>query len=273
MQDGESLVDFAADPAHRSNRSLVLESDFAEVGGTTQVIIPPYHQGVHVYYDAIRTKRFKYVHWFRDVDGNPADEYELYDLAADPFEMDSLHESPLHADLMAKLAEDLRTFKDCAGSDCRRRFKSPPLPCLDSPLRLDDGGFGALRVGAPSAEILREAGSPKRVRDRVWRYCVAGRGGGAAKVVFARSTEARLVATTARTAGAGGIGRGSTLAELERTHPGAERIGRGLVLGVWDDTDIVHVVRRGRVRALALADEKLLANPRALRRHLKRAGL
>jgi N-acetylglucosamine-6-sulfatase len=182
VMDGESLTRFAEDPAYRRNRTLVIESDFAEVGGTTQLIIPPYHQGVHVYYDAIRTKRFKYVHWFRDVAGNPVDEYELYDLAADPFEMESLHDSPRHAGIEARLARELATFKDCAGADCRRRIRVRP-PCLDD--------VGAIELGASRSDLLLGAGSPRRAGERVWRYCVEG--APAAGAVFSRSGVVRRV--------------------------------------------------------------------------------
>ncbi len=59
------------------------------------------------------------MHWFRDVNGRPIDEKELYDLDADPFELDSLHESPRHAALEKALARELERFKGCSGGGCR----------------------------------------------------------------------------------------------------------------------------------------------------------
>jgi hypothetical protein len=109
---------------------------------------------VNVYYDAIRTARYKYVHWFRDVDGEPADEEELYDLQADPFELESLHASARHAGVKAALARDLASFKDCRGDDCRRSFADPPAPCQAR-------GYARMKLRVP-----RGAGRILRVRAR-----------------------------------------------------------------------------------------------------------
>jgi N-acetylglucosamine-6-sulfatase len=181
--DGESLVRYARDPAHRDRRALLLEADFPELELEHELVIPSYHEGVNVFYDAIRTERFKYVHWFRDVNGEPADEYELYDLAADPFELQSLHASPAHAAVRRQLARQLEPFKDCAGVGCRRTAAEPRLPCLGSPLRVGRGRIGPLRLGVEGPELLARAGSPGRAAKRRWRYCAAG--GAGARVRFA----------------------------------------------------------------------------------------
>lgn len=54
-------------------------------------------------YRAVRTKRFKLIHWVQD----PA-RGELYDLAADPFEMTNLYADPRYARLRAALAAELQ---------------------------------------------------------------------------------------------------------------------------------------------------------------------
>jgi N-acetylglucosamine-6-sulfatase len=182
--DGESLVPYAQDPRYRRARSLALEADFPEVKGQHFAVVPDYHRYVNVYYDAIRTKRFKYVHWFRDVRGNPVDEYELYDLKADPYEMDSLHESPLHSKIEAKLARELRTFKDCVGAGCRRRIRVRP-PCLEH--------AAAVELGAERRDLLLAAGSPQRAGRREWRYCLEG--GGAVRALFSPAGVVRRVIT------------------------------------------------------------------------------
>ncbi len=212
--DGESLVPYAQKARHRRDRSLEIESDFGAVSGTPALIIPAYHQGVHVFYDGIRTRRYKYVHWFRDVDGNPANEIELYDLAADPYELESLHDSPRHAALKRALARELETFKECAGRGCRRAFDPPPLPCLKAPLRLGDAGAGSLALGATKGDLLTGAGSPRRVRKRAWRYCTARRGG--AHVVFSPESVARLIAIAAPARGVRGIERGARVSRLRQ---------------------------------------------------------
>jgi N-acetylglucosamine-6-sulfatase len=268
--DGESLRPFAQAPAHRRARSLVLEADFPEVAGPTSVVVPPYHQGVNVYYDAIRTTRYKYVHWFRDVEGNPADEKELYDLEADPFELQSLHASPRHAELMATLEQELQTFKDCQGEACRRTVRGPAPPCLKAPLRLRRSSVGPLRLGATRQALLLAAGSPGRVRARAWRYCV--RGPGRLHAVFSAAGGVRLSATTSRTRGTRGIRRGSRSAALRRAYPQSRALSRGLV-AASPRSRLLFRVRAGRVRLVVLADRGLRGHPRTLARYLRRAGL
>jgi arylsulfatase A-like enzyme len=246
--DGESLLPYASDPGHRADRSLLFESDFDEVEGQHAVVVPPYHEGVNVFYDAIRTPRFKYVHWFRDVNGEEADEYELYDLAADPYELQSLHRSPRHAAVRRELAAQLETLADCVGPGCRRRAKDPRLPCLDGPLRVRPGAIGPLRAGAGTEDLLTAAGSPREARARRWRHCV--RGGGSARVALGGDGSARRVATTAATTGARGVRVGSPLGRLLRAYPDARRVSRrlygvggGLFFGVRD-ARVTRVVAR-----------------------------
>jgi N-acetylglucosamine-6-sulfatase len=62
-------------------------------------------------YYAVKTDRWKYVEY------NNGD-MELYDLVADPFELESLHEDPIKTDLIAELSARLEAFRTCAGADC-----------------------------------------------------------------------------------------------------------------------------------------------------------
>jgi hypothetical protein len=45
-------------------------------------------------------------------------ERELYDLASDPFQLESLHASPAHAGLIAELDARLQQIRSCAGGAC-----------------------------------------------------------------------------------------------------------------------------------------------------------
>jgi N-acetylglucosamine-6-sulfatase len=45
-------------------------------------------------------------------------EKELYDLDADPYELESLHETEAPA-LLAELAQDLDVLRSCRGDTCR----------------------------------------------------------------------------------------------------------------------------------------------------------
>jgi len=57
-------------------------------------------------YKAIRTERYKLIHWVnRDRDGELD---ELYDLEKDPYELKNLIRSKAHASLREKLRKDLR---------------------------------------------------------------------------------------------------------------------------------------------------------------------
>lgn len=70
-------------------------------------------------YRALRTSRYLYVEWYW---GTPH-EYELYDLAVDPYQLDNLVATPqgaaAHAQLTALLQARLDTLKSCAGATCR----------------------------------------------------------------------------------------------------------------------------------------------------------
>ncbi len=54
----------------------------------------------------VRTDRHKLIHYYHPPDGRP-DEWELFDLLADPFELRSLHDEPGLANLLAELRAEL----------------------------------------------------------------------------------------------------------------------------------------------------------------------
>jgi arylsulfatase A-like enzyme len=270
VMDGESLLPFAKAADHRRERSLGLESDFPPVSGTTALVVPAYHQGVNVYYDGVRTTRYKYVQWFRDVDGNPTSEEELYDLETDPFELQSLHASAEHAGLKAVLRRELESLKDCAGPNCNHSFVEPAPPCLRSPLRVGRLGLGQLRLGSLRTAVLTRAGSPRRAGARAWSYCARPRG--SAYAAFSPGGRVRLAATTATTSGARGVRPGSSLARLRRAYPRARRLSRGLV-AAGPRSRLVFGMSGSRVRFVALADHPLRSDRSELGRYVRLAGL
>ena len=270
VMDGESLLPFARAPGHRRQRSLVLEADFHQVPASFAPFVPEYHRETNVFYDGIRTDRYKYVHWFRDVNAEPANEEELYDLHADPYELDSLHRSPRHAALRKALKRELATFKACAGASCRSSYAAPAPSCLPAALRFRGSALGPLRLDAPRAALLRRAGSPRRARSRGWSYCA--RPQDAHHVAFSRGGRAAVVATTAAARGTRGVRRGTALARLRRAYPRARRLSRRL-LAAKPRSPLVFGVRGGRVRFVALASRGLRGDARALARHLRLAGV
>jgi N-acetylglucosamine-6-sulfatase len=90
--DGRSLLPFARDPLVRSGRDVLLETPS---------------------YSAIRTPNHVFVQ-------HTSGEQELYDLAADPNQLQSLHADPRFAALKADLAARLARLRTCAGDACRR---------------------------------------------------------------------------------------------------------------------------------------------------------
>ncbi|HEX7171365.1 MAG TPA: sulfatase [Candidatus Limnocylindria bacterium] len=70
----------------------------------------------------VRTHRHKLVHYYGDALEQPGaapdprpEEWELFDLEADPFELRSLHDHPDHAGLLAELRMELSRLSDEAG--------------------------------------------------------------------------------------------------------------------------------------------------------------
>ncbi|HWC28155.1 MAG TPA: sialidase family protein, partial [Solirubrobacteraceae bacterium] len=145
--------------------------------------------------------------------------------------------------------------------------------CLPPRLEVSRDAIGRLRLGATRERVGARFGPPGRTVRGVLRYCVTG--GGKVSVAFSRRGRVQLAATTAKGHRRGRIGRGATERALERRFgrslrsagSGLRRIARG------PSRRLVFGVRRGRVTFVAVADRALIADRRALRRQLRRAGL
>ena len=72
----------------------------------------------------MRTSRYKFVR-------RGTGELQLYDLAADPYELQNQHGNPAYAEIESALASRLEALRDCAGETCRAQ---PPasLELFDS---------------------------------------------------------------------------------------------------------------------------------------------
>ena len=90
--DGKSLLPLAAKPSAGAGRELLFENYFPPAAGI--------RRGSWVYLE------------------HGSGETELYDLAADPFQLQSLHASPAHAALRAELDARLEQLRSCAGRTC-----------------------------------------------------------------------------------------------------------------------------------------------------------
>jgi arylsulfatase A-like enzyme len=108
-QDGISLVPAARKPSRLDGRGVLLET-FTNPRGA-----PPYA--------AIRTQRYRYEAWRNGQEG-------LYDLALDPWELESAHNDPRYARIKGILAGALAKLQTCAGTGCRVNVGELPAPGL-----------------------------------------------------------------------------------------------------------------------------------------------
>jgi len=97
--DGLPLLPLALDPDLEKDRALLIEG-FSH-GRRAQLA-----------YAGLRTGRWQYTEY-------ETGETELYDLQADPHELDSRHAAPQLAGVRAALAARLEKLRDCAGETCR----------------------------------------------------------------------------------------------------------------------------------------------------------
>ena len=98
VEDGRSLLELVGDPGVEWGRELLLE------GGNAQGLT----------FTGLRNYRWKYIEYANG-------EVELYDLARDPYELQSVHPDPAYAGIKARLAARLAVLRSCAGRTCRLR--------------------------------------------------------------------------------------------------------------------------------------------------------
>jgi N-acetylglucosamine-6-sulfatase len=124
--DGRSLLPFARDPLVRSGRDILLETPS---------------------YSAIRTPNHVFVQ-------HASGEQELYELPADPHQLQSLHADPRFAALKTDLGARLARLRACAGDACRRgpdlslrvRYRSGGARCARTNVRIGVVGSAASRI-------------------------------------------------------------------------------------------------------------------------------
>src|SRR3954453_3693784 len=122
-----------------------------------------------------------------------------------------------------------------------RALGIPASQCRSPHLDVTSAGIGGVRLAASDQELLAQASQPATRGPRAWRWCVRGRGNGAAKVVSVLTSQGRvgLAASTARGHHARGIGPGARSSRLRGTRAfgsglrvRSPRGGRVLVYGV-----------------------------------------
>jgi N-acetylglucosamine-6-sulfatase len=101
LQDGRSLLELLADPGAEWGRDILIENGRGANGVPT--------------YRGIRTYRYLYI------EHRTTGEFELYDLVADPYQLQSVDGHELYAKVQRDLASRLRELNSCVGVDCLAR--------------------------------------------------------------------------------------------------------------------------------------------------------
>jgi N-acetylglucosamine-6-sulfatase len=140
--DGRSLFRAARRPGKVSGRTMMLDT---------------------AGYKAVRTQKFIYAE-------HSTGEIEMYDLEADPYELQSVHADPSYTKERSRLARLLDEFKRCSGRECAR---GPRVRLKLKPDKVAGQGCRPPRLKATFAGgekgIVEEAtfrGGGKRDRDR-----------------------------------------------------------------------------------------------------------
>jgi arylsulfatase A-like enzyme len=102
VQDGRSLLPLTRNPTL----------------GTARPVLVEIAKGTGMLTTAIRTRRWLYAE-------HTAGARELYDMAADPQQLRSLHADPALAAVRARLARRLRVLRHCRGLVCRQPVAEP----------------------------------------------------------------------------------------------------------------------------------------------------
>ncbi|CAN5394260.1 sulfatase [soil metagenome] len=145
--DGRSLRPFWLKPSRQRGRQLLLD-------------------GTRKRGSAIRNRRYYFAHF---VTG----EYEMYDLANDPDELQNVYGDPNYADAQAALTADLDALKRCAGARCTRstgaklviqRRGNRPRQCARPPraarLIVPGGGIDRVAFKVDSAATVLDTEPP-----------------------------------------------------------------------------------------------------------------
>ena len=153
--DGRSLLPFAQDPRRQTGRPILHEAaagalpepvrpgarqqapaddvqagraagagDLDQDAATAPRPAKPrdeHGQVLSAAYEGIRTDRYLYI---RYVSGA----HELYDLAIDPYELNSRHNDARYAQVREFLDRQLDRTQGCVGADCGREIPQPPAP-------------------------------------------------------------------------------------------------------------------------------------------------
>jgi N-acetylglucosamine-6-sulfatase len=101
--DGTSLLPLLSDVSAKFNRATLLQS--TRTWG-------------------VATRRYRYMDWGKHRD----QQYEVYDMTVDPYQLNNVAGQPAYAEIQADLAAALDQLRHCAGSTCQWTASFPPPP-------------------------------------------------------------------------------------------------------------------------------------------------
>jgi hypothetical protein len=144
--------------------------------------------------------------------------------------------------------------------------------CLARRSPIGPRNIGRVRLGYTRRQALRRIGpQPVRRTRRSYSWCVK-RSTGRVSAVFGVKRRAQLVTTTAPAHGIRRVVPGARGRSLRRAFPRRRRVARG-IYRAGPRSNRVFGIRSGRVRFVAVTTRRLLRRPRALRRHVRLAGI
>jgi hypothetical protein len=167
-----------------------------------------------------------------------------------------------------RLAQDMMDGAEAYLEMWERATGIAQTECDTSHGGLTKRGRAGLRLGDDWEAVLRRAGQPQQ-RTRAWSWCVAGkRNARAADVaVLGKDGKVELVGSTARGRKAGGVAVGARLSKKTRARTRA--LGKTIRVRRSGRISWVYYLRRGRVRAVAVATRGLAKSHRALKADVK----
>jgi hypothetical protein len=132
--------------------------------------------------------------------------------------------------------------------------------CLAVGRRVRRSGIGQVRLGMTRKALARRVPAPRHKTKRAWRWCV--RGGGKLTAAFSKRGRVALVSTTAKA-----VRKRARL----RSYRLRRSLGHGLVRP-FPGARRLFIVRRGKVRSVAIASPRTIKRRALLRRYLRAAS-
>ncbi len=175
-----------------------------------------------------------------------------------------------------EIIEDMARGAEAYLQTWERAVGVPASVCRGPHMGFTARGLGGVELGADPERVLRAASQPRVRGARAWQWCVNGDDKGTNRTartaaVFTPEGRVALVATNARTHRYKGVHPGT---RAKRARAKTRAFGKGIrVRGAGNGTKVVYVLRRGRVRTIAVATADAAKTRASLRRHLKLAGL